>query len=377
MQNTAKAKDQTASDPLELYESALSADLIASDAAQREAVEALQELYGELFVRWRMHKEAGLLGKFSFLKGNPKPVQGLYFWGGVGRGKTWLMDLFYESIPFRRKMRVHFHRFMRRVHKELKQLEGSKDPLDQVADGIAQEAVLLCFDEFFVSDITDAMILGTLLDRLFERGVTLVATSNIPPERLYENGLQRERFLPAIRHIQSRTRVLNVDGGVDYRLRALTRAELYHYPLDEGADASLQESFNQLAVGEGESGVTIDIEGRPISCRCLCDDVAWFDFEALCDGPRSQNDYIELSREFHTVLLSNVPCLSRGMDDQARRFINLVDEFYDRRVNLVMSAEVPLESLYQGSHLGFEFQRTTSRLLEMQSEEYLAQAHQP
>src|SRR5690606_10716771 len=301
----------------------------------------------------------------------------------VGRGKTYLMDNFFESLPFEQKMRVHFHRFMRRIHSELKLLGGKKNPLTLVADTISREARVICFDEFFVSDITDAMILGTLMEELFRRGVTLVATSNIAPDGLYKDGLQRARFLPAIALLKQHTQVVNVDGGVDYRLRALEQVELYHSPLDAAADQSLMESFKNLMPGsvgnsgEFQSNVAVDIEGRKIIARHLAEDVIWFDFVELCDGPRSQNDYIELAREYHSVLISNVPGLGRNNDDQARRFVNLVDEFYDRHVKLVISAARPLANLYDEGRLNFEFQRTVSRLLEMQSREYLAKPHRP
>jgi cell division protein ZapE len=272
---------------------------------------------------------------------------------------------------------VHFHRFMQRVHADLKQFDGEKNPLELVAERLAGEASVICFDEFFVTDIADAMILGGLMQGLFERGVTLVATSNIVPSRLYENGLQRQRFLPAIALVERHTEVVNVDAGIDYRLRTLQRAELYHYPLDEQADISLRHSFEQLAPEPGRHWERIQVNGRYLTCRCLADDVAWFDFAELCEGPRSQNDYIELAREFHAVLLSGVPAMGRHNDDAARRFINLVDEFYDRHVKLVMAADRPLLELYQGGRLEFEFQRTTSRLQEMQSTEYLAREHRP
>lgn len=304
------------------------------------------------------------------------PVGGLYFWGGVGRGKTYLMDVFYDALPFAEKKRTHFHRFMRHVHQELKTVDGQKDPLLLVADRFAEQTRVLCFDEFFVSDITDAMILGGLMEALFARGVTLVATSNIVPDGLYKDGLQRSRFLPAIDLIKQHTVTVNVDGGVDYRLRVLERAELYHCPLDYEADISLRRSFDSLAPEIGQADLEIEIEGRGIPVRWVADDVAWFDFLALCDGPRSQNDYIELAREYHAILISNVP-LFDDSDDQARRFINLVDEFYDRNVKLVLSAAVPLNELYQGGRLGFEFERTQSRLLEMQSHDYLAREHKP
>lgn len=361
---------------MESYQQDLSRPDFRHDPAQAEAVKHLQSLYEQLLAAqakprswWRQ----------MISPASAHPVRGLYLWGGVGRGKTYLMDNFYESLPFEQKMRVHFHRFMRRVHAELKQLGGQKNPLKLVADVISREAKVICFDEFFVSDITDAMILGTLMQELFKRGVTLVATSNIAPDGLYKDGLQRARFLPAIALIKQHTEVINVDGGVDHRLRALEQAELYHSPLDATADQSLMESFKSLVpcVGEITHDVSIDVEGRKIEARYLAEDVVWFDFVALCDGPRSQNDYIELAREYHSVLVSNVPGLGRDNDDQARRFINMVDEFYDRHVKLVISAARPLEALYSEGRLNFEFQRTVSRLLEMQSREYLARPHRP
>jgi len=306
-------------------------------------------------------------------------VPGLYFWGGVGRGKTYLMDSFFESLPFQRKLRMHFHRFMLRVHRELRRHKGQRNPLRLVADGLADEARVLCFDEFFVSDIGDAMILAGLLEALFDRGVTLVATSNIQPDRLYENGLQRQRFLPAIELVKRHCEVLNVDGGIDYRLRSLSAAPLYHSPLGEAAESRLMEVFRSLvpSLEEIRKGVVLEVEGREIAARYVAEDVAWFDFKALCAGPRSQNDYIELAREFHAVLLGGVPVLDAGHDDQARRFINLVDEFYDRNVKLALSAAAPLDALYTGTRLGFEFERTRSRLREMQSHDYLGRAHRP
>lgn len=363
--------------PIQRYERDLQRPDFVADSAQRAAVEELQSLYERLL---RTSPRGGLLaGLKSLWRSEPSPETGLYFWGGVGRGKTYLMDAFYESLPVERKMRTHFHRFMREVHRQLKSLAGEKNPLEKVADNIAERARVLCFDEFFVSDITDAMILAGLLQALFDRGVTLVATSNIEPEGLYKDGLQRARFLPAIELLKRHTKVVNVDSGVDYRLRALEMAELYHFPLDAEADASLARSFQALIV-EGSKvreRVKLDVEGRPIRAVRVADDVAWFDFSELCDGPRSQNDYIELAREFHTVLLAEVPQFDERMESQARRFINLVDEFYDRCVKLVISAAAPIELLYTGRHLRFEFERTVSRLQEMQSREYLARPHRP
>lgn len=358
--------------PLQRYQQDLLRPDFVADPAQKIAVVNLQRLYDDLIAR---SGGGGLLS--GLFRRNKQPCKGLYFWGGVGRGKTYLMDTFFESLPFQKKLRLHFHRFMRRVHQEIRTLKDQKNPLDIVADRIASEALVLCFDEFFVSDIADAMILGSLMEKLFARGVSLVATSNIVPDRLYENGLQRERFLPAIAILKANVEVLNVDGGTDYRLRTLEQAELYHWPLDAAANASLGRSFAALSPVPGQEHVDLEVEGRTIHARKVADDVAWFDFASLCDGPRSQNDYIELAREYHTVLISNIPALHAGIDDQVRRFINLVDEFYDRSVNLVVSAEKPLETLYSGVRLTFEFQRTQSRLLEMQSHEYLAREHRP
>ncbi len=364
--------------PLERYQSDLARPGFARDAAQQMAIEHLQRLHEELVAAELAAPEGvvrRLLARFG--RERSEPIRGLYFWGGVGRGKTYLMDLFYESLPFPRKLRSHFHRFMQRVHRDLRELAGEKNPLDLVARKIADEARVICFDEFFVTDITDAMILGMLFERLFGHGVTLVATSNIVPENLYKDGLQRARFLPAIALLQRHTLVLNVDGGTDYRLRTLEQAELYHSPLDAAAEESLFRSFEALAPEPGLDNQVLEVEGRALRARRVADDVIWFDFAELCDGPRSQNDYIELAREYHAVLVGGVPQLGGSRDDQARRFINLVDEFYDRNVKLVLAAAVPLEELYAGGRLGFEFERTRSRLLEMQSHDYLARPHRP
>ena len=364
--------------PWQRYQADLQREDFSHDPAQEAAVRLLQDLYERLLARRTERGRGGMLGWLRGLRGQPEePEIGLYLWGGVGRGKTYLVDAFYDCLPFPQKLRVHFHRFMHRVHGELTDLEGQKNPLQIVADRLAGEARVICFDEFFVTDIGDAMILGGLMEALFARGVTLVATSNIVPERLYENGLQRQRFLPAIALVEKYTKVVNVDAGVDYRLRTLQQAELYHYPLDAGADESLQDSFQRLAVEPGKHWERLEINDRYLTCRCVADDVAWFDFAELCDGPRSQNDYIELARIFHAVLISGVPAFNADHNDQARRFINLVDEFYDRNVKLVLAAAKPLLELYQGGSLGFEFQRTVSRLQEMQSYEYLAREHKP
>ncbi|MEZ5573649.1 MAG: cell division protein ZapE [Halioglobus sp.] len=363
--------------PWQRYQADLQREDFSHDAAQEQAVLLLQNLYERLVAGVSMQDGTLIAWLRKLRRVQIEPQIGLYFWGGVGRGKTYLVDTFFECLPFNRKMRVHFHRFMQRVHTELASLEGEKNPLDRVADRLASEARVLCFDEFFVTDIADAMILGGLMKALFARGVTLVATSNIEPSKLYENGLQRQRFLPAIALLEQYTQVVNVDGGVDYRLRTLQQAELYHFPLDEGADSSLEESFSRLAPEPAKHWERLEINHRYLTCRRVANDVAWFDFAELCDGPRSQNDYIELARIFHAVLISGVPEFVPDKGDQARRFINLVDEFYDRNVKLVLAAAKPLLELYAGGRLEFEFQRTISRLQEMQSYEYLAREHRP
>ena len=361
--------NEAGTSPLARYQQQLASGMLMPDQAQAEAAALLDDLYQRVLgaaqrkpslFRWKRKRE---------------PEVGLYFWGGVGRGKTHLLDLFTDALPSELVLRVHFHRFMYRVHNDLRALQGEKNPLFAVADGIAAQAKVLCFDEFFVTDIGDAMILGGLMEALFERGITLVATSNIVPENLYKDGLQRQRFLPAIAMLQKYTRVFNLDSGVDYRLRTLQTLPLYHTPHTDAAVEALQNMFQSLVPQAVVESCGIEVNNRQLQAKAVADDVVWFDFATLCDGPRSQNDYIELSRVYHTVLLQQVPVFTGGNDDQARRFINLVDEFYDRGVKLILSAEAPLLALYQGSRLSFEFERTYSRLQEMQSEEYLASAH--
>ncbi len=363
--------------PLERYAQDLQREGFQEDQAQRRAVEKLDLLYQQLVAAETVLERRTALQRawYRWRGERPEPIRGLYLWGGVGRGKTYLVDTFHDCLPFKRKLRIHFHRFMQRVHAELTELEGEPNPLETIADRLANEARVLCFDEFFVSDITDAMILGGLMQALLARGVTLVATSNIVPDELYKDGLQRQRFLPAIELVKRHTEVINVDAGVDYRLRALQKAELYHTPLDASANDSLLRSFESLAPEAGKQWERLKINGRFLSSRWVADDVVWFEFAELCDGPRSQNDYIEIARIYHAVLIGNVPKMGAAMDDQARRFINLVDEFYDRGVKLILSAEVPIIELYSGGRLEFEFQRTQSRLQEMQSQEYLARSH--
>jgi len=367
----------TSLSPLERYRHDINQKLLSPDPAQAAAVEALQEVFITLSQRRRAaNKKLPLLG--SLFTGKRPALQGLYLWGGVGRGKTYLMDLFYQCLPEQRKMRRHFHRFMLMVHRQLNAHRNQKNPLQKVAQAIARDIDVICFDEFSVNDIGDAMILAGILESLFSEGVTLIATSNIEPARLYENGLQRANFLPAIALLEQHTRILRVDGGIDYRLRSLEQAEIYHSPLGLDAERLLRESFEHLSAGlETVSGGNIEIQGRQIPIRQRAEDLVWFDFPAICEGPRSTADYIEIAQLFHTVMISNVPVMDGYSDDKARRFINLVDEFYDHKVKLIVSAADTLERLYQGNELAFVFERTRSRLLEMQSHDYLALEHMP
>ena len=357
--------------PRQRYEAELARLGFQRDPAQEKAVDALDQLQARLLA-------APAASAWRRLLGRPAPApKGLYLWGGVGRGKTWLMDCFYDGLPFEDKLRLHFHRFMHEVHVALKKLPDERDPLAKVADGFRARTRVICFDEFFVSDITDAMLLGRLFQHLFARGMVLVATSNVAPDELYKNGLQRERFLPAIRLLKQHTEVLNVDGGTDYRLRHMQGTELFYVPAGPAADAHLDAMFARLAGHrQGETGA-LTVNERAIATRRHADGVAWFGFQALCDGPRSQEDYIEIARGFHTVLLSDIPQLTGDAEDAARRFIALVDEFYDRRVKFVASAAAPLDALYDGKRLGFEFERARSRLTEMQTREYLSAPHLP
>jgi cell division protein ZapE len=361
----------------ELYRRELREHGYQSDAAQLAAVVVLSELRQRLIRRHRARRR-GLGVLRAVLRRPALPAeQGLYLWGAVGRGKTWLMDLFFDSLPFARKRRRHFHRFMQDVHNGLKENAGHPAPLERVADGIAAGCEVLCFDELFVSDIADAMILGTLLAALFARGVTLVATSNAAPDDLYRDGLQRQRFLPAIEQLKEHTRILALDGGTDYRLRRLTRAGTYLLSSNPGTEARLAGLYRGLTHGATAHPGTIEIAGRQIATLGVDARAVWFNFRGICEGPRSTEDYIEVARTWPAVLLSQVPVLTSQDEDAARRFIALVDELYDRRVKLVLTAAAPLAQLYQGERLQFEFQRTLSRLSEMQSTEYLSQPHRP
>lgn len=355
------------------YEDSLTREGHVRDPGQVEVIELLADLQRRIvagdsrrrgFWRfWPHHSQAN------------KRVRGLYLWGGVGRGKTFLMDLFFESLASKDKRRIHFHRMMQEVHARLKSIADVEDPLAIVAGQIAKETRVLCFDEFFVSDIGDAMILGRLLTGLFDHGVTLVATSNVPPGDLYRDGLQRQQFLPAIALLEQHTDVFHMDGETDYRLRLLQKAGTYLNPDDAEARKRLNFFFDESATSDVRENVAIDINGRPIQAHKCGKGVAWFEFTALCDGPRSQSDYIEIARWYPSVIVSGVPELTARQEDQARRFIALVDEFYDRRVKLILSASEAVDSLYSGGRLQFEFERTRSRLIEMQSTEYLALPH--
>jgi len=338
------------------------------DGAQQQAVASLQRLYDELAAQ-------GHPGWLSRLFGGTAEVRGLYLWGGVGRGKSFLMDGFFACAPVEKKRRVHFHRFMQGIHAELKDLPPAPDPLIKVAARIAEHVRLLCFDEFHVSDIGDAMLLGRLIRELVANGVVLVATSNSRPDDLYQDGLQRSCFLPAIALLKAHLDVVEVDGGADYRLRALERVQIYHWPLDAQAEVNLDSAYWSLVGESGMGSAVLDIAGRRLLARHRAPGVAWFDFEELCGGPHGQPDYIELAQRFHTVLLSGVPRLGPDQEAAARRLTWLVDEFYDRRVKLLISAAAPIHDLYSGSHA--EFARTVSRLEEMQTRQYLAQAHLP
>ena len=361
------------------YETALASHGYRADPSQLHAVSRLDDLVQRLREA-DARSRPGALGRwFNQVMGRdsaPAGERGLYLWGGVGRGKTFLMDLFHAhvGVPARRE---HFHRLMKDVHARLKEFRDLPDPLERIAADIASDTRVLCLDELFVSDIADAMLLAGLFSGLFERGVTLVFTSNLPPAQLYRDGLQRQRFLPAIALIERHCEAVNVDAGEDYRLRQLEKAPLY-------LDARQPDTQRQLAarfadLGGDASGVpgTLEIEGRAIPFVARADEVVWFDFAAICDGPRSQADYVEVASEFHTVVVSGVPRMDHTLDNQARRFIALVDEFYDRGVKLIVAAHAPVAELYSGERLRFEFERTRSRLSEMQTHEYLARPHRP
>ncbi|WP_372017286.1 cell division protein ZapE [Pseudoxanthomonas sp. 10H] len=358
------------STPSQAYAAGAGAGRWRDDPAQHPALRELDRIHRELLaatpVGWRARLGLG---------GRPDPVKGLYLWGGVGRGKTFLVDLFYDALPLEQKRRTHFHRFMRGVHEQLREHAGQSDPLARIAREWRGSLRVLVLDEFFVTDIGDAMLLGRLLERLFAEGVTLVTTSNTAPQNLYKDGLQRDRFLPAIAQLREHCVELAADGREDYRLRALTRSPVYRHPLDAGSEAWLGERWASLAGGAPARAGSIEIEARRIAVRGRGRGVAWFDFAELCEGPRSTADYIEIAREFQVVLLGGIPSFDANNEDAARRFVNLVDELYDRQVTLVCTAATAPVALYSGSRMAGAFERTASRLIEMQSAEYLARAH--
>jgi cell division protein ZapE len=372
------APSEAAAGVLQLYRRQLDERHLDSDSAQLAVVVKLDDLRRRLIA----HRRAPRVRLPRWLTGLAPavaraPLTGLYLWGGVGRGKTWLMDLFFATLPFAQARRVHFHRFMYDVHAQLAHIRHERSPLEHVAQALARDTRVLCFDELYVSDIADAMILGGLFDGLFRRGVTLVATSNVPPGELYKDGLQRQRFLPAIRLLERHLEVARLAGVTDYRLRQLTQAGIYLSAGAPDTGARLAALFGALAHTHAQAGGVIEIEGRPIAVIRAGAGAVWFDFEALCAAPRSQNDYIEIAREYQSVIVADVPALDAARDDEARRFIALIDEFYDRNVNLIVSAAAPAAQLYRGERLRGLFARTASRLIEMQSEEYLAREHRP
>lgn len=356
--------------PSRLWAHAVASGRISEDPGHAAVLPALDRLHAAL---QRPRRRARWLPKLRLRR--LTPVRGLYLWGGVGRGKTLLLDLLFLSLAELPRERVHFHRFMGQVHAELAGLRGRRDPLKTVAERIARRCRLLCLDEFFVVDIGDAMILAGLLTALFERGLTLVTTSNTPPAELYRDGLQRARFVPAIGLIERHCEVLSIGPGSDYRLRALSQAPVYHQPAGPASEAALAACFARLAGGDGEGPVTLEVNERPLRCRRVFEGVVWFDFAELCEGPRAVADYIELARSFHTLLLSDVPCFDAERNDAARRFVHLVDALYEHNVNLVVSACAAPSGLYVDGRLRAEFERTASRLVEMQSEAYLSREH--
>lgn len=387
--SAASAPVASIASPQERYLAGVAAREWNDDPAQRAVLASFERLWQELAQR----RPASIWQRLR----KPASVRGIYLWGSVGRGKTFLCDLFYAALPLPEyldhanavdraasssvrvpgKWRIHFHRFMQDIHASLGRLEGHSDPLVDVARCIAADVRVLVLDEFFVGDIGDAMILGNLLDALFDQGVVLVATSNSAPSRLYAGGLQRERFLPAIALIERHCEVIDLASSNDWRLRALKQAPVFYTPPGAEAERRMQMMFNRVAQGVAQRDVELNVNDRPIAVRCIIDGAIWFDFSALCEGPRAVADYIELARAYHTIAISNIPEFTPQTEDAARRFVELVDELYDRGVNLIASAAVPIVELYDGERLRAEFSRTESRLIEMQSEDYLAREHRP
>jgi len=350
--------------PIERYHAASAKGIIVEDARQLVVMEYFQRVYFDLTTEYRKRNKI-----IAFFR-RQHVVKGFYLWGNVGVGKTFMMDCFYESLPFPEKIRMHFHSFMAMIHQSLKAHQGEKNPLQAIADDIAKRAIVICFDEFFVSDITDAMLLGGLFAALFKRGVTLVATSNTRPDDLYKNGLQREQFLPAIELIKSNTDVFYIHSDVDYRLRHLKEAGVFFTPLDQAAADNMEKSFAQLTIGQTVKYDAVEIQGRLIPVLGRSDDVIWFEFEHLCRVPRSQQDYLEIASHYRIVLVSRIPVIPESAKDTVCLFVSLVDVLYDARVRLVMSAAEPVPQLYLRGFMVMEYARTHSRLLEMQSTDY-------
>ena len=357
--------------PSEAYAAGVARGDWQDDPAQHPALAELDRIHAALIAS---PERGGFLSKL-FSRNDDVAIPGLYLWGGVGRGKTFLIDLFYDALPIAQKRRTHFHRFMREVHERLREHAGQRDPLAIIAREWRDSLRVLVLDEFFVGDIGDAMLLGRLLERLFDEGVVLVTTSNTPPRDLYKDGLQRARFLPAIALIERDCHVLELAGATDYRMRELVRSPVYRAPLDAGSDAWLESRWHALGGDDGHRDAGIVVDGRRIPVRARSRGLAWFDFDALCEGPRGASDYIEVAQEFHTVLLGGVPVFDDDRNDAARRFITLVDELYDRHVNLVCTADAAPAALYAGERLASAFERCASRLVEMQSSEYFAHEH--
>jgi cell division protein ZapE len=368
--------------PVDSYRLALQRGELEHDPAQAAFVGRLQDLHRRLVQRTESAPvpRAGMLGRVANLfraEERPPPPRGIYVWGSVGRGKTLLVDYFFDSLPFSSKWRIHFHDFMEHVHAQLRSLNQRRDPLTAVADAMAGRTALLCFDEFHVADIADAMLLGRLMGALFERGIALVATSNSPPDELYKDGLQRAQFLPAIALIKRHTEVVHLDSATDYRLRTLEREAVYHAPLDDAAAAAMARCYAELAPDVPARSGYVEVHGRHVPVRGTAHGCAWFDFAQLCETARSSADYLEMARRYHTLLVSAVPIMDDDRNDAALRFVHLVDTLYDRNVNLVLSAEARPAALYRGRRLAERFQRTRSRLEEMQSRDYLSRAHLP
>jgi cell division protein ZapE len=352
--------------PLDYYRDLCKQNKIFEDPQQLSALQNLDKVYTNL-----LSEESKRTGLFSWLR-KPTLVHGLYLWGGVGIGKTLLMDCFYQCLPFKNKMRMHFHQFMQLIHNDLAKYQGRADPLQLIATEIANKAMVICFDELFVSDITDAMILGRLFKALFERGVTLVATSNSEPNDLYKHGLQRSQFLPAIELLKLNMDIIHITTSTDYRLRHLKEAGVFYTPLDDAARANMLKTFDVLSEGKFVSTDPIEVFGRPIHIIKKTDDIVWFDFSDICMVPRSQKDYLEIAKRYKTVFISDIPIIEPNAKDMICLFISLVDVFYDAGVRLVLSAAEPVQHIYNRGYMILEYTRTNSRLLEMQSLDYFA-----